>query len=292
MFELDDLLAGLVLEPRGEGRFAAPTMDFYGKSAGGAAASAVSDIVAGGQVLAQAIAVGAASQPGKVAKSVHAVFARSGRVSKPLELAVDTIQAGRTTGTVVVTFLQDDRPFATATVLLHVPDPDVIRHARPAPDLPGPDDPGVRVEPRGAWEVGMVVATVLERPEDTAPAEQPMWVRFPDAPGNDETVNQALLAFVTNFQLVGVAMRPHPGLSQELSHLSVSTGVLSHTVSFHEPIAAGEWLLLDHDAPYAGRGRFFGHGDVFTAGGDLVASFVQDGMIRGLATGPGAGATL
>jgi acyl-CoA thioesterase II len=104
--------------------------------------------------------------------------------------------------------------------------------------------------------------------------------------------NQALLAFVTNFHLVGVAMRPHSGQSQEQSHSSVSTGVLSHTVSFHEPFHVADWLLLDHDVPYAGRGRFFGHGDVCTANGQLVASFVQDGMIRAMGEAQGQGATL
>jgi acyl-CoA thioesterase len=251
----------------------------------------VADVIAGGQLLAQAIVAAKVLQPDKSAKSVHAVFARSGRVSQPLDLRVETVQNGRTMGTLVVAFEQQGRPFATATVLTHVADPDVIRHARPMPEWAGPDDPSTTISSRGPYEMGMVAGTERDGPDDTGPAALPLWVRFPGAP-DDEPTSQVLLAFATNFQLVGVAMRPHPGLSQEQSHLQVSTGVLSHTISFHEPFHASEWLLLDHDAPYAGRGRFFGHGDVFTAKGELVASFVQDGLIRGLAPDRGKGATL
>ena len=105
MFEVADLLAGLELEDVGDGRFRAPNMDFYAKSSGGAASQAVSDVVAGGQLLSQAIVATTVSQPGKTVKSIHAVFARSGRVSVPMELQVDTLQSGRTLGTSVVTFM-------------------------------------------------------------------------------------------------------------------------------------------------------------------------------------------
>jgi acyl-CoA thioesterase II len=51
-------------------------------------------------------------------------------------------------------------------------------------------------------------------------------------------------------------------------------------LTFHEPFSAGEWMLLAHEAPYAGRGRTYGRADVFTEDGRLVASFIQDGMVR------------
>ena len=53
-----------------------------------------------------------------------------------------------------------------------------------------------------------------------------------------------------------------------------------NATTFHEPAPAGEWLLLSHHSPYAGRGRSYGRADVFRADGALVASFVQDAMIR------------
>ena len=59
----------------------------------------------------------------------------------------------------------------------------------------------------------------------------------------------------------------------------------------HERFDASRWLLLAHEAPYAGRGRGYGRAHVFTEEGALVASFVQENMIRAFAHGhaPAAG---
>jgi acyl-CoA thioesterase len=61
--------------------------------------------------------------------------------------------------------------------------------------------------------------------------------------------------------------------------------VLSHTLTFHEPFRASDWLLLAHHSTYAGHGRAYGRADVFTEDGTLVASFVQDSMIRPMPAG-------
>lgn len=303
MFERVDFLAGLDLEPLGGGSggsgqsFRAPNMDYYGKSSS-AAAGAVSDVISGGQVLAQAVATAKALQPDKSTKSVHAVFARPGRVSEALVVRTHTVQDGRTTGTIVVHFEQGDRAFATATVLTHAPDADVIRHGAPAPA-------GLEPPPADASEGRQGFLDLVEPPAEPGvpgqplPARKLLWVRSPSpspspsqGSGDDEALGQAILAFATNFYLVEVAMRPHAELSIDQSHLKVSTGVLSHTISFHEPFDASRWLLLDLDAPYAGRGRFFGRGHAFGDDGTLVASFVQDGLIRSLGPSQGKGASL
>lgn len=291
MFELVDLLAGLEMNVQPESSFGAPNWDYYGSSAGGQAAAAITDLIAGGQILAQAVVAARSLQTTKTVKSIHAVFARAGRVSESTEVSVQTIQDGRTMGTVVFTFSQQGRPFATATVMLHVPDVDVIRHAQPRPDVEAPTDGSLQITNRGSHDIALVNPIDARDDELTPAASEPMWVRFADAP-DDDAVSQALLAFVTNFHLVGVAMRPHAGLSQDQSHIKVTTGVLAHTVSFHESFSARDWLLLDQHVPWAGNGRFFGEGNVFTDEGSLIASFAQDGLLRGLAERHGENATL
>jgi acyl-CoA thioesterase len=294
MFQLADFEFGLVSKQIDASRYQLENMDYYGLQAqeGGEATAAVADVISGGQLLAQAVALACSSQEGKTAKAVTAVFARAGRVSQPLEVAVQEIQNGRSMGTVVLTFTQNDRPFATATVLLHVPDEDLIRHAaKPQHAVGSPGEPGVRLAGRGLFEFGYPPGTEKSGPDDVGPAEQPMWVRCPAAP-DEQVLNQALLAFITNFQPIGVAMKPHVGLSVDQSHRSVSTGVLSHSVSFHEPFTIRDWLLLDLDAPYAGRGRVYGRGNVFTQAGELVASLSQEAMVRGISRPGGTGTSL
>src|SRR5262245_35510451 len=106
MSDLDDLLAGFELQPLGGDRFRAPNVGHYARASGSEAAQAVRDVIPGGQLLGQAIVAATASQPGKAVKTVHAVFARTGRVSDPLDLRVETVHAGGSFGTASITFEQ------------------------------------------------------------------------------------------------------------------------------------------------------------------------------------------
>ena len=173
--------------------------------------------------------------------------------------------------------------------MLTVPDPDLIRHAREMPVLDGPGHADTKRDIKGAWDLGTIAGADPFAPDDNGPPEYPMWVRFAGAP-DDNAINQALVAYVSNFHLISAAMRPHT-LRPEQAHTEISTGVNSHTVTFHDPVPAGAWFLLDQGAPYAGRGRVYGRGDVFTEDGKLMASYVQDAMIRAFAKGRSPGQT-
>jgi acyl-CoA thioesterase II len=112
-------------------------------------------------------------------------------------------------------------------------------------------------------------------------------VRYAGAPA-DVATNQAILAWGTDGFLIGAAMRPHAGIGQAEAHKTLSTGVVGHTLTFHEPFTARDWLLIAHESPHAGAGRSYGRAQVFTRAGQLVASFVQDNMIRAAVPGGAA----
>jgi acyl-CoA thioesterase II len=264
---IDGLLASLTLEPTDPDRYRAPNVD----SGHG--------VVFGGQLLAQAIVAGLAGQEAMAVKTVHTVFARSADPAQGVEIEVDRMHGGRSFASATVTIHQGDRLCTRSLVLLSSDDDELIRHA----DSPRqPSDPA-RAEPMGesggAWEIRVVDGVDISDPEAVGPADLDVWTRFVGAP-DDPGVNQALLAFATDGFLIGTAMRPHAGVGQAQAHRTLSTGVVSHTLTFHEPCHAGEWMLLSHHSPYAGRGRSYGRADVFTPQGELVASFVQDSMIR------------
>src|SRR5207237_3879788 len=140
----------------------------------------------------------------------------------------------------------------------------------PAPGLAPPNG----AEADGSWQVQVEGGVDISDPEAVGPPELEVWTRFDGAPG-DPLLDQALLAFATDGFLIGTAMRPHPGVGQAQAHVTLSTGVLSHTLTFHEPLYAGDWLLLSHHSTYAGHGRCYGRANVFDVDGALVASFVQ-----------------
>ena len=271
MTQLSDVLAVLDLEPAGDDRFVARHLD---EGHG---------VVFGGQLLAQAVVAAARTVPDKDVLSIHNVFARGAGVTEPLTVAVETIQSGRAFASVTVTTSQSRGVCTRAQVLLHAPDPDLIRHADPAPKVDGPEALPARADD-GWWDVRVVDGVDVADPAAVGPAELRVWSRMPGAP-DDRATNQALLAYASDGFLIGTAMRPHAGIGQSMAHQTISTTVVAQTITFHEPFDAGSWLLLDHRSSYAGRGRSHGTGDVFTEDGSLVASYTQDNVIRAFPEG-------
>ena len=271
MLTIEGLVAALRLEPTGQDTYRAPN------------AESGHGVIFGGQLLAQSIVAGLAGHDGKRVKTVHTVFARGGSPDAPVEIAVDRMHAGRAFASSTVTISQGERLCTRSLVLLTADEPDFIRHADPAPPTPVPDGDAA-VDGEGAWQIRIAGDVDIDDPEAVGPAELDVWTRFAGAP-DDPAVDQALLAFATDGFLIATAMRPHAGVGQSQAHVTVSTGVISHTLTFHEPAPACEWLLLSHHSPYAGRGRTYGRADVFRADGAIVASYVQDAMIRALDRG-------
>jgi acyl-CoA thioesterase II len=266
--ELSELLEVLDLEPVGEGRFRAQN---FSAGPGG--------VVFGGQLLAQSIVAGASIDPTKEVKTVHTVFARGGALDQPLDIEVEAMHTGRALASAAVTVRQGERLCTKSLVLLSAVEPDLIRHGTDAPDLGAPEDAPAGPGEGNFWEVRIVDGVDLSDPAAVGPPELNVWVRFPDAKVSG-VVGQALLGYATDGFLIATAMRPHEGVGQAMSHVSISTSVLGHTLTFHEPIDPSQWHLLAHESPHAGRGRSYGRANIFTEDGRLVASFVQDNMIR------------
>ena len=263
MNELDDILASLDLEPTGEGRYRAGNVPV------------AHGVVFGGQLMGQAIVAAAGSQPGKLVKTLHIVFARSGSTAEPVDIEVDTIATGRSVGSCTVSFSQAGRLFTRGTVLLSADEADFVTYREPATSALTP--PSGRRPP--GWQIEIAGGVDINDPDAVGPAELDVWTRFDGAP-DDPVISQALLSYATDGFLIATAMRPHKGVGQAQSHHTVSTAVLGHTITFHEPFSAGEWMFLAHRSPYAGRGRTYGRADVYRIDGTLVASFTQDNLIR------------
>ena len=269
---IETFVGALALDPIGDDHFRATNIDLgHG-------------VIFGGQLLAQSVVAGHTVAPDKSVKTVHTVFARAGAPAQPLDIAVDRMHSGRAMASCTVTISQGDRLCARSQVLLSADEDDCIRHADAAPSVPGPGESRVTGESGGPWEVRIAGDADVNDPDAVGPPDLDVWTRFVGAPG-DPAVAQALLAYATDGFLIGTAMRPHAGVGQSQAHVTLSTGVLSHTLTFHEPVDAGQWMLLSHHSAHAGHGRCYGRANVFREDGTLVASFVQDAMIRPMQSG-------
>jgi acyl-CoA thioesterase len=275
MTALQPLMRTFQLESVGEGRYTAPN------------AAEGPGVVFGGQLIAQSMLAAAADHPGKMVKTVHTVFARGASFQPDLDIEVEVMQSGRAFGSSTVTISQEGRLRTRSVVLMTTEEDDLVRHAEAMPDVAGPDA-SRPVQEGDDWDVRFVGDVDINDPALVGPARLDVWTRFADAPDDDPLVAQALVAYTTDPFLIATAMRPHEGVGQSLAHVTLSTGVISHTLTFHERVHANEWLLLSHESPYAGHGRTYGRAHVFQ-GRSLVASFVQDAMIRAIPEGKGPG---
>ena len=91
---LERMLALFDVAPLGPDRFAGET------DAGGHAGR---QVVEGSQILAQAMVAAGKALPGRVVRSAHALFVAVAEPGEPLELGVETVRAGRSFASAVVT---------------------------------------------------------------------------------------------------------------------------------------------------------------------------------------------
>ena len=236
-------------------------------------------VVFGGQLMGQMIVAAALADGAKKVKSLHLIFARPGTVDLPVDIKVRKVHSGRAFASTSAVALQGDRMLSEGLLLLDVGEEDVIRHQVPMPSVGKPEEsPEVEHSEPGV-ELRIVDGVDLVTTAATGPPEVSAWARFSGVP-HEEAVHQALLSWYTDGFLIGAAMRPHEGVGQEQAHRTLSTGVIAHTITFHEAARADEWMLITNRSLYAGLGRTYGEGHVFSEDGRLLASFVQESMIR------------
>jgi acyl-CoA thioesterase-2 len=248
------------------------------------------NVVFGGQILGQMIVAAALEGDGtKEVKSIHVIFARAGDYGSPLDYVVEPIHRGRTFASDRIDARQNGRSIASGLILWNLDEPDIVTHTANVemPDVPPPEDPAGREDNRvfpGAMARICFGINTWSDEEPLRPAVQNVWTRVPVS-FPDPVVNQAILSWATDGFLIGTALLPHEGVNESHAHKTISTGVVSHTVNFHERFDASEWLLIAHESVWAGRGRSHGRANVWTQSGKLVASFTQDNIVREFSDG-------
>ena len=277
------LLKLLEVKPEGEDRFAGR------RKRGGVGR------VFGGEVIAQALGAAEATvADDRGAHSLHAYFLRGGSEDHPSEYHVSRDFDGGSFSNRRVVASQQGRPILNLTASFQRHEEGLHHIEAVMPDVPGPDElePEVDVRRRYA-ETARPEARhhfLAARPVEMRAVEGRHWMNPKPAPPrshswfktvaalpDDPRIHRAILAYASDMSLLGTCALPH-GLSWARGE--VISASLDHTVWFHEPFRADEWLLYATDSPWSGGGRGFNRGQVFTQDGRLVASVAQEGMIR------------
>ncbi|KAM0882627.1 hypothetical protein ACQ4PT_032149 [Festuca glaucescens] len=86
---------------------------------------------------------------------------------------------------------------------------------------------------------------------------------------------RCVVAYASDLLYSGVSLNPHRERGLKTYSLS-----LDHSMWFHKPVKADDWLLYVIDSPSAHGGRGFVTGRMFNRQGELVVSLTQEALIR------------
>jgi acyl-CoA thioesterase-2 len=248
--------------------------------------------VFGGQVLGQALSAAQHTVEGRFAHSLHAFFLRRGDMNAPIVYEVDRARDGGSFSNRRVVAIQHGRPILNMAASFQAPE-EGLEHQAAMPDVPGPD---------GLKDMAEIAAALIERmpqkmrrfmtdkrafefrpvgsyiQEGTIlPPVKHVWFRAVDKVPDEQSLHQNLLAYVSDYELLGTSILPHD-VSFERDQVIMAS--LDHALWFHRKVEIDKWLLYSIESPNASGARGLSRGQIFTEAGSLVASVAQEGLIR------------
>lgn len=249
--------------------------------------------VFGGQVLGQALRAAYATVEGRSVHSLHAYFLRRGDFNAPIVYQVDRSRDGGSFSSRRVVAIQHGAQILHMAASFQEPEAG-LEHQMSMPEVPPPESlPDLRelIEAQHAPLPAAVRRFVGRnspfefrsvQPQDygnpqPGPPRQDVWFRAVDQLDGDLSRHACLLAYVSDYHLIGTAMRPH-GLT--LASPGVVVASIDHAMWFHRPVRVDEWLLYSIESPVAAGSRGFARASLFTREGVLVASTAQEGLLR------------
>jgi acyl-CoA thioesterase-2 len=246
----------------------------------------------GGQVLAQCLnAASRTVTEDRLAHSLHAYFLRPGNPKKQILFEVDPIRDGGSFTTRRIIAKQDGIPIFNMSASFHIME-EGHSHQSSMPDVPAPETLETDAD---YWARNAERYPEGARPPDHFPIErrnvnrrdylnpkpmkphQQCWFRVTEELDDDPRLHQVLLAYISDYGLLGTAMYPHP---MTWAMKNVQAASLDHGLWFHRPFRVDDFFLVELDSPSASGNRGFSRGTFYTRDGVLIASSVQESLAR------------
>jgi acyl-CoA thioesterase-2 len=245
--------------------------------------------VFGGQVAAQAlVAAGRTVPEDREVHSLHAYFIRPGDPAVPIVYETERVRDGRSFTTRRVLAIQHGVPIFSLSASFQLPQTG-LQHTQPTPvGVPAPDtlpgldalasSAGARWLTQGPRPLDMRFVSPPPWSDEFAGAsEEParVWMRADGRLPDDRLLHVCMLTYVSDLTLLGSVLVRH-----DRAEGPVQMASLDHAMWFHRPFRADEWLLYTCYSPFAGGGRGLATGRFTQADGTLVATTVQEGLVR------------
>ncbi|MDW6003563.1 acyl-CoA thioesterase II [Vibrio mangrovi] len=250
--------------------------------------------VYGGQVIGQALSASRYTvDPERTVHSFHSYFLYPGDPEKPIIYDVENLRDGRSFSTRRVKAVQNGRPIFYLTASYHG-EASGFEHQNTMPEIPGPENYASESELM-AQIAHLVPESVRkmfcrDKPIEIRPvhvvnpfkpekleAKQYLWIRANGKLPNDQLIHQYLLGYASDWGFLITALQPH-GVTLMTPGFQVAT--IDHSIWFHRPFNMDEWLLFAIESPSTGNGRGLVRGEIYNQQGVLVASAMQEGVMR------------
>ena len=279
---LDELLALLKLEVIEQGIYRGQSQDLGFRA------------LFGGQVMGQALSAAQETiSEDRFVHSLHSYFLRAGDASKPVVYEVENIRNGTSFSTRRVQAIQNGKAIFYMTASFQQPEGG-FNHQDSMPTVPGPEGlasySDFIAEHQEILPKAMREKFLAEKPIEIRPIQQYNWLKPEKTDSNyqiwlktngslpDDLRNHScMLAYASDFHFLPASLLPH-GTSHLLPNLQIAT--VDHAMWFHRPFRFDDWLLYCIDSPSASNGRGLVRGQIYNRQGELVASTMQEGVIR------------
>jgi acyl-CoA thioesterase-2 len=246
--------------------------------------------VFGGQVAGQALVAAGRTVPDeRRVHSLHAYFIRGGDPSVPIVYEVDRIRDGRSFTTRRVVAIQHGKAIFSLSASFQKDEPG-IEHAEAMPEgVPAPETLPTLVERAEGYAIGahsrprpIDLRYVNEPPWVTRetgelPARNQVWMRADGKLPDQQLLHVCVLTYASDMTLLDSVLARHGVYWDTDKVLGAS---LDHALWFHRPFRADEWFLYDSVSPTASGARGLATGRFFGVDGTLIATVVQEGLLR------------
>lgn len=104
-----------------------------------------------------------------------------------------------------------------------------------------------------------------------------VWVKADGALPEDPMLHNAMLVYSSDTTVLDSIITSH-GLSWGFDRIFAASA--NHSVWFHRPVRLDDWVLYSTSSPVAADSRGLGSGHFFDRSGQLIATVVQDGVLK------------
>jgi len=248
----------------------------------------------GGQVMGQALSAAKETiADDRFVHSLHSYFLRPGDAKLPVVYEVENIRDGRSFSTRRVQAIQNGKAIFYLTASFQYME-EGLDHQDIMPKVKPPEQCQSLSEiflanqqflPDAVKEKFLAEKPIEIRPVEEYdwfnPAPKPpqcnMWIKANGDLPDDLRIHMYMLAYTSDYHFLPTALFPH-GLSHIHSNLQIAT--IDHAMWFHRPFRFDDWLLYSIKSPSASNGRGLVQGQIFNQQGQLIASTMQEGVIR------------